>query len=271
MPKKNIDYSNTIIYKIYCNDNSISDVYVGHTTNFNVRKYQHKNACKDLKQNYKIYKTIRENGGWDNWNMVEIANYNCKNSTEARIKEQQHYEELKPSLNCCPPYATKTQYVCSTCNLQFNSLKRYNNHTSTHIIETNDIENVVNNVSSTNNNNKFYCKLCDFRCYKKGDWTRHLARPKHIYNENVVNTTQLVYKNISCKCGTFFNNRTTLWRHKKKCNFINIENEFEEEEIMYNGIYIKDKDALVLHLLKQNSELQNKIIEIASQISITNK
>jgi hypothetical protein len=42
----------------------------------------------------KIYKIIRENGGWDNWNMVEIAKYNCNDSTEARIKEQLHYEEL---------------------------------------------------------------------------------------------------------------------------------------------------------------------------------
>ena len=28
MPKENIDYSNTIIYKIYCNDDTITDIYV---------------------------------------------------------------------------------------------------------------------------------------------------------------------------------------------------------------------------------------------------
>ena len=273
MPKDIIDYSNTIIYKIYCNDDSITDVYVGHTTNFYVRKYQHKNACNALKHNYKIYKTIRENGGWNNWNMVEIANYNCKNSTEARIKEQQHYEELKPSLNCCSPYATKIQYFCSTCNLQFNSLKIYNHHTSTHIIETNDMEKVANNSSLTKNIKKFYCKLCDFGCNKKGDLNRHITRPKHINNENVANTNQLVDKKISCKCGSIFNNRTTLWRHKKKCNNKNkIEEDKEDDkEIMYDGINIKDKDALVLYLLKQNGELHHKIIEMVSQTSITNK
>ena len=26
MPKNNIDYSNTIIYKIYCNDNAVKEV-----------------------------------------------------------------------------------------------------------------------------------------------------------------------------------------------------------------------------------------------------
>jgi hypothetical protein len=34
MPKDDIDYSNTIVYKIFCNDQSINDVYVGHTTLF---------------------------------------------------------------------------------------------------------------------------------------------------------------------------------------------------------------------------------------------
>ena len=236
MPKDIIDYSNTIIYKIYCNDDSITDVYVGHTTNFYVRKYQHKNACNDLKHNYKIYKTIRENGGWDNWNMVEIANYNCKNSTEARIKEQQHYEELKPSLNCCSPYATKTQYVCSTCNLQFNSLKIYNHHISTHIIETNDMEKVANNVSFTKNN-------------------------KRLINPNSY-TSFNNEKQYTCNCGKVYKHMSSLCAHKKNC---------KEEEMIYNGINLKDKDALVLHLLKQNSELQNKIIEMVSQMSITNK
>jgi len=246
MPKNNIDYSNTIIYKIYCNDETISDVYVGHTTNFYVRKYQHKNACNDLKHNYKIYKTIRENGGWDNWNMVEIANYNCKNSTEARIKEQQHYEELKPSLNCCPPYAKKTQYFCPTCNLQFDSLKIYNHHTSTHIIETNDLEKVVN---------KIYCKLCDFGCNKKGDWNRHLTTGKHkrLINPNSYTSFHLE-KQYTCNCGKVYKHMSSLCAHKKIC---------KDHEMMHNGINIKDKDALIVYLLKQNGELQNKLIEIA--------
>ena len=109
MPKNNIDYSNTIVYKIYCKDELITDIYVGHTTNFFVRKYQHKISCK--KSEVKIYKTIRNNGGWDNWNMVEISKYNCKDSIEARIMEQKHYEELNASLNSCPPYNDKDKLI----------------------------------------------------------------------------------------------------------------------------------------------------------------
>ena len=85
MPKEIVDYSNTIIYKIYCKDSSITDVYVGHTTNFNSRKNMHKNLCKNFKNKQKIYNVIRCNGGWDNWVMVEIAKYCCNDYTEDKI------------------------------------------------------------------------------------------------------------------------------------------------------------------------------------------
>ena len=48
MPKKDIDYSKTIIYKIVCNDLNITDVYVGHTTNFIKRKARHKYDCNNI-------------------------------------------------------------------------------------------------------------------------------------------------------------------------------------------------------------------------------
>ena len=102
MPKDVISYSNTIIYKIFCNDKTVTDIYVGHTTNFIKRKYQHKNLCNKGKK-LKIYNLIQENGGWDNWTMIEIAKYNCQDVTEARIREHEHYDLLNPSLNLIKP------------------------------------------------------------------------------------------------------------------------------------------------------------------------
>ena len=85
MPKVNVDYSNTIIYKLACNDETIKDIYVGHTTNFTQRKYAHKINCNNEKSsNYKlkVYEFIRNNGGWKNWEMIEICSINCKNKLE---------------------------------------------------------------------------------------------------------------------------------------------------------------------------------------------
>ena len=75
MPRKPIDYGNTHFYKIVCKDTNVKSLYVGHTTDFTKRKSQHKHLCcaeNDKRYNVHVYEFIRENGGWDNWDMIEI-------------------------------------------------------------------------------------------------------------------------------------------------------------------------------------------------------
>ena len=81
MPKTAIDYSNTIIYKIFCKDTSITELYVGHTTNFVQRKHLHKQNCinkNSLSYRCKLYEVIRNNGGWDNWRMEIVDFFKCE-------------------------------------------------------------------------------------------------------------------------------------------------------------------------------------------------
>jgi len=118
----------------------------------------------------------------------------------------------------------------------------------------------------------FICEICDFKCCKKGDYRRHILTLKHKNNEiDTQNTLKHINyikeKEYMCECGSTYKFHSGLWRHKKKCNLIDDD---PDNEYMYQGINIKDKDALVLHLLKQNGDLQNKIIEMASQSTITN-
>ena len=47
MPKTLINYQDTIIYKICCNDLNVKYVYVEHTTNFIKRKAIHKSSCNN--------------------------------------------------------------------------------------------------------------------------------------------------------------------------------------------------------------------------------
>ena len=106
MPTDVIDYSNTVFYKIYCKDPAVKDLYVGHTTNFVQRKYQHKRTCikeNDVNHHCKVYKFIRENGGWDNWKMVMIGYKDCYDHYEARKTEQKYFETLKATLNSIEP------------------------------------------------------------------------------------------------------------------------------------------------------------------------
>jgi len=109
MPKVEIDYSQTIIYKICCKDPNITDIYIGHTSNFIQRKHNHKtNCCNIVVKNYNlnVYKFIRENGGWQNWDMIQIELFNCNTSQEALIRERYWIEQLKPTLNINNPYTS---------------------------------------------------------------------------------------------------------------------------------------------------------------------
>ena len=108
MPRTEIDYSKTIIYKIVCNDLNVKDVYVGSTTNFRARKNKHKSCC-NTETSYKIYDTIRDNGGWENWTMLEIEKFSCKDNNEARTRERYWLEQLQASLNIILPIATKEE------------------------------------------------------------------------------------------------------------------------------------------------------------------
>jgi len=102
MPKIEIDYSKCVIYKICCKEPSITYEYYGHTTNKTKRKQQHKATCNnenDKGYNLKVYKTIRENGGWSNWDFVVIEEYPCGNVDEARLRERYWIELKQPIMN----------------------------------------------------------------------------------------------------------------------------------------------------------------------------
>lgn len=124
MPIKKIDYANTIIYKIVCNDASITDMYIGHTTDFRRRKNHHKSDCNNSNNknyNYKIYQIIRANGGWDNWAIVQIEIYPCSDGNEARARERYWFDIFSLQLNTIKPYTTEEE------------LKEYNDALKEHI------------------------------------------------------------------------------------------------------------------------------------------
>jgi len=111
MPRNPIDYSKTIIYKIEHNvDKSL--VYVGSTTNFIKRKSQHKDCCTNEKSsdyNYKVYKMMRANGGWNEFQMLEIKKYPCNDSNEARSEEERCRIELKANMNAYKAFGANTR------------------------------------------------------------------------------------------------------------------------------------------------------------------
>tara|TARA_R110000823_G_C15665985_1_gene472610 strand:- start:163 stop:591 length:429 start_codon:yes stop_codon:yes gene_type:complete len=108
-----VNYQDSFIYKICCKDLTIQDIYIGSTTNFKQRKRQHKNCCTkegNLHYNERKYKFIRDNGGWDNWDMILIKNVSCESRLELNRIERESYEEYEPTLNNQVPSRSKKEY-----------------------------------------------------------------------------------------------------------------------------------------------------------------
>lgn len=102
MPRKAIDYSKCLIYKLCCDDPTITDIYVGHTTDKIRRKNEHKYCCNNpnaKNHNFYVYQFIRENGGWNNWNIIIIEAYSCENNNQAEFRERYWIETLQSTLN----------------------------------------------------------------------------------------------------------------------------------------------------------------------------
>lgn len=277
MPKVKIDYSNTIFYKILCNDTSVNDLYIGHTTNFVQRKYAHKQGCinpKSVNYNCKLYNVIRDNMGWDNWTMEIIAFHNCEDLMAAKKQEQQYFEEYKATLNSIEPSPTrkpKREVVarakrevlyCNTCKVFFDTRKAQAEHNKRprHL----NLEHEQANTSEEipRKPDKFSCEKCDFSCNKKSNYESHLTTEKH--NKIYRDTSKMPM--YSCdKCGQEYKYHSGLWRHKQTCNNVNHKdtpNSSEEPQ--------QDDKTLILELLKQNKELHEMVIELVKNVRTSN-
>tara|TARA_R110001632_G_scaffold33911_1_gene86750 strand:- start:2259 stop:2903 length:645 start_codon:yes stop_codon:yes gene_type:complete len=112
MPKVAMNYQNNIIYKIQ--HKSIDElIYIGSTTNFAKRKYHHKSNCyneKDIAYNEKKYVMIRENGGWNMFDMVLVKKYPCNDYLEARQEEECIRREMNANMNAYRCFRSQEDY-----------------------------------------------------------------------------------------------------------------------------------------------------------------
>ena len=114
MPKKtNYNLNKIIFYKFCCKNNNVLNCYVGHTRKFNRRKSEHKSRCnneKDKKYDFKLYQLIRVNGGFDNWNMIDIHKEFCKNKRECEIVQQELKVQNTSDMNTRKSFSYDKEY-----------------------------------------------------------------------------------------------------------------------------------------------------------------
>jgi hypothetical protein len=120
----------------------------------------------------------------------------------------------------------------------------------------------------------FVCEKCNYKCFAKWDFDRHLLTAKHKNVDNMLtnvdNCTQKSVKQLYiCDCGKEYKHRQSISVHKKKCQIANKTklqkcNKKDKDFFMNN-------DELVNYLMKENSELKNMIVDLCkNNNTITN-
>jgi len=160
------NYSKSIIYKLCCKDTLITDFYIGSTCNFTRRKFQHKSTSKNTTSkdsHYKVYEFIRNNGGFDNWDMIMIEEISCENKRQKEQRERYWIEELKPNLNTQTPCRSIQEYK-ETCKEKIKeSNKKYREKNRTRLLEK--------------QREKVNCDICN-KTLSKSSLSRH-KKTKH--------------------------------------------------------------------------------------------
>tara|TARA_R110000868_G_scaffold265073_1_gene523876 strand:+ start:173 stop:745 length:573 start_codon:yes stop_codon:yes gene_type:complete len=101
------------VYKLCCVDTDIEECYIGSTKNFTRRRTAHKSNCNNDKHNsynLYVYQFIRDNGGFNNWSMIQLESVNYETKRDLEAHERRWIEQLKPKLNKRLPVRTPQEY-----------------------------------------------------------------------------------------------------------------------------------------------------------------
>ena len=145
----NINYNKTVIYAIQCLDKNVREYYIDYTSNLVSKKSYHRHNFMNSNcraYNKSIYKTIRETGGWFNWEFKQLEVFSCENKQQAIDRQwfwHCKYAEPQPTSTLASVRAKSKQY-------------RINNRLTNIMMQTNE---VLQNELKTQQIIKIYNKL----------------------------------------------------------------------------------------------------------------
>jgi len=195
MPRKPIDYSKGFIYKLCCKDKNIQECYIGSSTNWINRKNNHKTDCNNSNQkkyNQKKYVFIRDNGGWENWEMILIHDYSCNNSQELRKEEERVRQEYHNNINSQRAYITDKELKEHHKQYRINNRDKRSEYHKQYHIDNRDKRSEYNKQNYIDNRDK-------------------ILQQKKQYN---IDNKEKIRQKITCECGCVIV-RGNISTHKK--------------------------------------------------------
>jgi len=91
------------------------------------------------------------------------------------------------------------------------------------------------------------CKLCNFKSSRKSQFEKHILTAKHI---RLANPIENISKTFQCQCGKTYKHGPSLYTHKRNCSK-------KDQNSKENNI----SNEVIIHLLKQNEEIKNILLE----------
>jgi len=241
MPKKPVDYSKTIIYTIVSKDS----IYVGSTTNYTKRKYQHKISITNengKSYNLKLYKTIREN---EEWNIQPHSKFPCNDGVEQKLEEQRIRTLLKADLNMIScgtglnhsvlgEKEYKKQYYTENKDKLSEQQKQYKTDNKDKISEQNKHYYTENKDKISEKQKQYYTenkdklseqkkqyytenkdKLLEYhKQYYTENKDKVIERQQQYYTENKDKIAEYKKQKVTCECGCIVT-KQNLTRHRK--------------------------------------------------------
>ena len=217
------NYKNTVIYKLKNNeDYDDINIYVGSTTNFRVRKNNHKSSCNNENNkdyNMPIYQYIRNNGGWEQFVMTPIEEYPCNSKNEKEIKERYYIDLLKPKLNKIIPTRTNKEYYEENKNELLNRAKiYYQNNKEEKCLKTKEYrENNKEKIKEYRENNKEKISKKKKEWYennKEKNKEKGKERAKKYYENNKEKINEKRNEKVECQCGSIVR-KGDIKRHER--------------------------------------------------------
>ena len=208
------DYNNNCIYKICCKDENIKELYIGHTTNFKRRKWEHNSRCNN--ENGKkyfcyVYQFIRINGGWGNFDMIKLYDHPCSSLKEALVEERKCMDKFGGKLNTLNAYLSEGERIEN--NKLYCKEYRINNAEKIKVQRK-----VADKVYYEKNKEKINLQNREY--YEKNKEKMRLCHSEYYQkNKEKINLQCKVYNNtkVNCPNCNLLLNRSSLYKHKKNC------------------------------------------------------
>ena len=152
------------VYEFKSKDKSITGTYIGSCWDMKKRVIRHKQSCNNKNNkdyNAPVYRYIRENGGWDNFEMIEIDSGECEDKLELHCSEQ-FYIDLSGGI----------ENLLNDKDALLDKQKRKEKN------------NIASNKKKQRNKDtkRFYCEPCDYTFQSKVAREIHYTSNKHIKN-----------------------------------------------------------------------------------------